>query len=96
VIQSFIKLGLTRLFLVRKPCKRHSITDEVKLPCHITQFTSIIFCHPELLEGIDELNDFIYPSINNGVYRAGFASTQPAYNEALVDLFNALDSTENR
>ena len=56
----------------------------------------LCFCHPELLERIDELNDFIYPSINNGVYRAGFATTQSAYNEAVVDLFNALNTTENR
>jgi putative glutathione S-transferase len=43
------------------------------------------FCPPELLEEIDELNDFIYPNINNGVYQAGFATTQAAYNEAVID-----------
>lgn len=50
----------------------------------------------ELRAEIDELNDFIYPNINNGVYRAGFATTQEAYDEAVVALFNALDKLEGR
>ena len=54
------------------------------------------FSPPELLAEIDELNEFIYPAINNGVYRAGFATTQNAYNEAVVELFNALDTVEGR
>ena len=45
---------------------------------------------------IEELNDYIYPNINNGVYRAGFASTQEAYDEAVIDLFAALDNLEER
>ena len=52
---------------------------------------------PEDLRGeIDELNDFIYPNINNGVYKSGFATTQEAYDEAVVDLFKALDTIEAR
>ena len=54
------------------------------------------FLPPKLLAEIDELNDFIYPTINNGVYRAGFATTQQAYNEAVVEVFDALDSLEQR
>ncbi|MDP2562842.1 glutathione S-transferase family protein [Psychrobium sp. 1_MG-2023] len=54
------------------------------------------FCPPELLSEIDELNDFIYPTINNGVYRAGFATTQEAYDEAVIELFDALDVIEKR
>lgn len=54
------------------------------------------FCPPELLAQIDEINDFIYPNINNGVYRAGFATSQKAYNEAVIDLFSALDTLEER
>lgn len=50
----------------------------------------------ELRQEIDELNDFIYPNINNGVYRAGFATTQEAYNEAVKDVFKALDTLEER
>ena len=54
------------------------------------------FSPPELLAEIDELNEFIYPTINNGVYRAGFATTQEAYDEAVVEVFNALDILEAR
>ncbi|MGS0677189.1 glutathione S-transferase family protein [Shewanella sp. 125m-1] len=52
------------------------------------------FYPAHLRQQINELNDFIYPAINNGVYRAGFATTQTAYNEAYNDLFNALDKIE--
>jgi len=54
------------------------------------------FSPPELLAEIDELNAFIYHNINNGVYRAGFATTQVAYAEAVADVFNALDNLEGR
>jgi len=54
------------------------------------------FSPPELLAEIDELNEFIYPTINNGVYRAGFATTQEAYEEAVAEVFSALDSLEVR
>lgn len=40
---------------------------------------------------IDEIIDAIYEPINNGVYRAGFAGSQNAYDEAVEDLFSALD-----
>ena len=53
--------------------------------------------YPEALhQEIDELNEYIYPNINNGVYRAGFATTQEAYDEAVTDVFNALDRLEQR
>ena len=54
------------------------------------------FSPPELLAEIDELNELIYPTINNGVYRAGFATAQEAYDEAVVEVFNALDTLEAR
>lgn len=48
--------------------------------------------YPEpLREEIDRINERVYSSINNGVYRCGFASTQKAYEEAFIDLFEALD-----
>ncbi len=50
----------------------------------------------ELQSQIDEINDFIYPTINNGVYRAGFATTQDAYEEAVAEVFGALDILEKR
>jgi putative glutathione S-transferase len=41
-------------------------------------------------EEVDRVLDEIYPSINNGVYRAGFAESQEAYDEAIDELFDAL------
>ncbi|WP_444816912.1 glutathione S-transferase family protein [Stutzerimonas frequens] len=53
--------------------------------------------YPEALHGeIDALNARIYPAINNGVYRAGFATTQDAYEDAFDDLFRELDWLERR
>ncbi|WP_435147921.1 glutathione S-transferase family protein [Halobaculum sp. P14] len=46
-------------------------------------------------EEIDARIDDIYPTINNGVYRAGFAGTQEAYDDAVDDLFDALDRYED-
>ena len=43
---------------------------------------------------IDQWNDFIYPNINNGVYKTGFATTQSAYEEAFDSLFAALDKVD--
>lgn len=54
------------------------------------------FLPAELLVEIDDLNKLIYPTINNGVYRAGFATTQDAYNEAVVEIFDTLDQLEER
>ena len=51
--------------------------------------------YPEALrQGIDAWNERIYPAINNGVYRAGFATTQPAYEEAYAELFAELDALD--
>ncbi|MCH4091455.1 glutathione S-transferase family protein [Acetobacter sp.] len=53
--------------------------------------------YPEPLRGeIDALNDALYARLNNGVYRAGFATTQQAYEEAFEDVFGMLDSLEER
>jgi putative glutathione S-transferase len=43
---------------------------------------------------IDRINDLVYPNINNGVYRAGFATSQEAYETAFRSLFDALDEIE--
>ena len=43
---------------------------------------------------IDAINERVYGSINNGVYRAGFATSQAAYEEAYYELFDALDWVE--
>ena len=53
--------------------------------------------YPEKLRAeIDRLNDLIYPNINNGVYRAGFASSQTAYEQSFRNVFDALDEVEQR
>ncbi len=50
----------------------------------------------ELRAEIDEVNELVYPAINNGVYRVGFATSQQAYDEAYEKLFDALDQLEYR
>ena len=53
--------------------------------------------YPERLkEQIDALNREIFHKLNNGVYRAGFAQTQRAYEEAYEDVFSELDKLEAR
>lgn len=53
--------------------------------------------YPEALRTqIDTLNEWIYPTINNGVYKAGFATSQDAYDEAVKGVFEALDTLEVR
>lgn len=49
-----------------------------------------------LLPEIDDINAFVYTTINNGVYKAGFSTTQEAYEEAVIELFAALDILEAR
>ena len=53
------------------------------------------FCPPDLQGRIDQTIDAIYQPINNGVYRAGFATTQGAYEDAVNELFAALDHWES-
>ncbi|HEV2557349.1 MAG TPA: glutathione S-transferase family protein [Microvirga sp.] len=50
----------------------------------------------DLRAEIDELNRRIYDTVNNGVYKAGFATTQAAYEEAVVPLFETLDWLDER
>ena len=51
--------------------------------------------YPEPLRAeIGRLNDLIYPNINNGVYRAGFATSQAAYEQAFRNVFDTLDEIE--
>jgi putative glutathione S-transferase len=51
---------------------------------------------PALRKEVDAVNTFVYENVNNGVYRAGFATTQEAYDEAYERLFQALDQLEAR
>ncbi|MXO86527.1 glutathione S-transferase family protein [Altererythrobacter aurantiacus] len=53
--------------------------------------------YPEgLRDEIDRLNERVYDTVNNGVYKAGFATTQEAYDEAVGPLFDMLDELEGR
>ncbi len=54
------------------------------------------FCPPELRDDIDAVNTLVYDKVNNGVYKAGFATTQGAYEEAFTALFETLDGLEER
>lgn len=59
--------------------------------------TSTIDLYPnELRKDIDALNEFIYENVNDGVYRAGFATSQRVYEKAGLRLFDALDQLEKR
>jgi len=52
--------------------------------------------YPEVHQtAINEVNDWVYHQINNGVYKVGFATSQAAYDAAVQDLFGALDRLEN-
>ena len=53
--------------------------------------------YPEPLRAeIDTINERVYNTLNNGVYKSGFATTQAAYEEAVTPLFETLDWLENR
>jgi glutathionyl-hydroquinone reductase len=53
--------------------------------------------YPEALrDEIDEINEFVYDNVNNGVYRCGFAGRQASYERAYDRLFSALDRLEER
>jgi glutathionyl-hydroquinone reductase len=49
-----------------------------------------------LRDSIETVNERIYDTVNNGVYKAGFATTQPAYDEAVTALFDSLDWLDAR
>jgi len=57
---------------------------------------SVDFYPRELRAEIDAVNARVYEDVNNGVYRAGFASSQDAYEEAWRTLFDELDALEER
>lgn len=54
------------------------------------------YCPADLREEIDRVNDRIYETVNNGVYKAGFATTQQAYEDGVRPLFETLDWLEDR
>ncbi len=63
-----------------------------------SRFTNVTtdYYPPALRAEIDRINDLVYGNVNNGVYRAGFATTQAAYDEAFAALFATLDRLEQQ
>ncbi|WP_323034850.1 glutathione S-transferase family protein [Pararhodobacter sp.] len=53
------------------------------------------FWPADLREAIEPINDRIYDTVNNGVYKSGFATTQDAYEAAVIPLFDTLDWLES-
>ncbi len=70
----------------------------IQLHTAFAQFvTTATDLYPEHLRSeIHEVDDLVFPHVNNGVYKAGFATTQPAYDQAFEALFAALDTLEAR
>lgn len=58
--------------------------------------SALDLCPDKLRTEINELNTFIYDNVNDGVYRAGFATSQRAYERAVLRLFEALDQLDAR
>jgi putative glutathione S-transferase len=58
--------------------------------------STVDLCPKDLREEIDRLNAFIYENVNNGVYLAGFATSQEVYERAVRRLFDALDTLDAR
>jgi putative glutathione S-transferase len=70
------------------------ILDRAKAPIATRELAEL---YPEDLRAeIDTINARVYETVNNGVYRAGFATTQAAYEEAVTALFVTLDVLEER
>jgi putative glutathione S-transferase len=74
--------------------------DDIMRACE-TQFEAFAKDHVDLYpaehrEEIDALNELIYETVNNGVYRAGFATSQSAYEKAAYRVFETLDRLEER
>lgn len=61
---------------------------------HLAKNSSLNLYTEHLRPQIEELNAWIYPNINNGVYRCGFAKSQEAYEEAYDKLFEHLEKAE--
>ena len=59
------------------------------------KYPDLDLCPSELTEKIDDVNSWVYPSLNNGVYRCGFATSQTAYTEAIHELSAAFDRVDS-
>jgi putative glutathione S-transferase len=80
--------------IVSNDYQQISIMFETEFERHAD--TSVDLYPERLREEIDAVNAVVYEEVNNGVYRAGFATTQRAYEEAFDALFARLDWLEQR
>lgn len=71
------------------------LNSEFNAYCETEEQRQLDLYPEDLRPVIDEWNDFCYTNINNGVYRCGFATSQEAYDSAVVKLFDALDKVES-
>lgn len=69
---------------------------DILLPEHLREECKVGggFYPESLREEIDEMNEWVYDTVNNGVYKTGFATTQGAYEANLYPLFESLDRLE--
>lgn len=58
------------------------------------KYRGLTYYPKDLQKDIDSINEWVYESINNGVYKTGFATTQEAYEKNLVPLFDSLNRVE--
>ena len=70
------------------------LTTEFNAYCATPEQAAIDLYPVELRPAIDSINEWVYPNINNGVYRSGFARSQEAYETAVRGLFEHLDKAE--
>ncbi|XP_059626086.1 uncharacterized protein LOC132269080 [Cornus florida] len=61
----------------------------------LAQNSELDLSPPSLRKQIEEWNSIIYPTVNNGVYRCGFAQSQEAYDTAVSELFSTLDKIDD-
>lgn len=63
------------------------------IPSHLRE-SSKQFLPADKKNEIEEMNEWVYDKINNGVYKCGFATSQIAYNQSIYALFESLDRVE--
>ncbi|XP_033740534.1 glutathionyl-hydroquinone reductase YqjG-like [Pecten maximus] len=71
------------------------LNSEFNAYCANEEQKKLDFYPKTLQKDIDGVNEWIYPMVNNGVYRSGFARTQEAYDVAVRELFQGLDKVED-